>query len=285
MARGKENAVKNYTEDRDLAGIKLLAVDMDLTLLAGDGSLPPHMDERIDALSEAGVLFCPASGRPAPTLQMMFPAHAGSIAFCADNGGWVIYQGRTAFRNLIRPELWHEVLDFAAADGRCAPVLCAFEQAYVLKRDRPYHEAIYKYYKDIRYVESFDEVDAEADKVTILFPDYDAEPRFASTYEPRFGKHLYVTNAGREWIDFMNLGVSKGSGVAHLCRELGIGLADAAAVGDTYNDIPMLSAVGHSFVVANAEKHMHDHADYLVPSNDDRGVATLIDAILAAKGR
>ena len=277
--------MKDYTKDNGLAGIKLLAVDMDLTLLASDGSLPPHMDERIDALSEAGVLFCPASGRPAPTLQMMFPAHAGSIAFCADNGGWVIYQGRTAFRDLIRPELWHEVLDFAAADGRCAPVLCAFEQAYVLKRDRRHHEAIYKYYKDIRYVESFDEVDAEADKVTILFPDYDAEPRFASTYEPRFGKRLYVTNAGREWIDFMNLGVSKGSGVAHLCRELGIGLADAAAVGDTYNDIPMLSAVGHSFVVANAEKHMHDHADYLVPSNDDRGVATLIDAILAAKGR
>lgn len=277
--------MKDYTKDRDLAGIKLLAVDMDLTLLASDGSLPPRMDERIDALSEAGVLFCPASGRPAPTLQMMFPEHAGSIAFCADNGGWVIYQGRTAFRNLIRPELWHEVLDFAAADGRCAPVLCAFEQAYVLKRDHRHHEAIYKYYKDIRYVESFDEVDAEADKVTVLFPDYDAEPRFASTYEPRFGKRLYVTNAGREWIDFMNLGVSKGSGVAHLCRELGIGLADAAAVGDTYNDIPMLSAVGHSFVVANAEKHMHDHADYLVPSNDDRGVATLIDAILAAKGR
>lgn len=277
--------MKDYTEDNGLADIKLLAVDMDLTLLASDGSLPPRMAERIDALSEAGVLFCPASGRPAPTLQMMFPEHAGSIAFCADNGGWVIYQGRTAFRDLIRPELWHEVLDFAAVDGHCAPVLCAFEQAYVLKRDHRHHEAIYKYYKDIRYVESFDEVGAEADKVTILFPDYDAEPRFASTYEPRFGKRLYVTNAGREWIDFMNLGVSKGSGVAHLCRELGIGLADAAAVGDTYNDIPMLSAVGHSFVVANAEKHMHAHADYLVPSNDDRGVATLIDAILAAKGR
>ena len=106
--------MKDYTEDRDLAGIKLLAVDMDLTLLASDGSLPPHMDERIDALAEAGVLFCPASGRPAPTLQMMFPAHADGIAFCADNGGWVIYQGRTAFRDLIRPELWHEVLDFAA---------------------------------------------------------------------------------------------------------------------------------------------------------------------------
>jgi len=52
---GEENTVKNYTEDNGLADIKLLAVDMDLTLLASDGSLPPHMDERIDALAEAGV--------------------------------------------------------------------------------------------------------------------------------------------------------------------------------------------------------------------------------------
>ena len=44
MARGKENAVKDYTEDNGLADIKLLAVDMDLTLLASDGSLPPYMD-------------------------------------------------------------------------------------------------------------------------------------------------------------------------------------------------------------------------------------------------
>ena len=275
--------MKDYTEDRDLAGIKLLAVDMDLTLLASDGSLPPRMVDRIDALSEAGVLFCPASGRPAPTLQMMFPEHAGSIAFCADNGGWVIYQGRTAFRDLIRPELWHEVLDFSAADGRCAPVLCAFDRAYVLERDRPYHEDIYKYYKDIRYVRSFDEVDDEADKVTIFFPDYDAEPAFREDYSPAYSDRLYVTNAGREWIDFMNLGVDKGAGVAHLCEQLGIDIADAAAVGDTYNDIPMLERVGHSFIVDNAEEHMNAHAKWRIPSNNDGGVLTLIDAILAAR--
>ena len=38
----------------------------------------------------------------------------------------------------------------------------------------------------------------------------------------------------------MNLGVDKGSGMAHLCAQLGIDEADTAAVGDTYNDIPML---------------------------------------------
>ena len=60
-------------------------------------------------------------------------------------------------------------------------------------------------------------------------------------------------------------------------------MADTAAVGDTYNDVEMLGCAGHGFIVANAAGHMRAHATYEIPSNNDRGVATLIDAILAAK--
>ena len=125
-------------------------------------------------------------------------------------------------------------------------------------------------------------LDIESNKISIFFPAYDAEPAFRETYSPAFSDQLYVTNAGREWIDFMNLGVDKGSGVAHLCEHLGIDIVDAAAVGDTYNDIPMLERVGHSFIVDNAEEHMNAHAKWRIPSNNDGGVLTLIDAILAA---
>ena len=45
----------------------------------------------------------------------------------------------------------------------------------------------------------------------------------------------------------------------------------------------MLERVGHSFIVANAEAHMEEHASWRVPSNNDAGVLALIDAILAAK--
>lgn len=54
-------------------------------------------------------------------------------------------------------------------------------------------------------------------------------------------------------------------------------------MGDTYNDIPMLERVGHSFIVDNAEEHMNAHAKWRIPSNNDGGVLTLIDAILAAR--
>ena len=274
----------DYTDDKDLAGIKLLAVDMDLTLLADDGSLPEGMPERIEALSRAGVVFCPASGRPVPTLELAFPESSALIATCGDNGGNVVYQGRTVYRDRIEPALWREVAARAVACADNVPVLCCYDHAVCLERDREHYAGVFKYYKDIRWVASYDDVDDEANKISLLFPAYDAEPAFRDIYQPEFGEKLYATNAGREWIDFMNLGVSKGDGVAHLCDHLGIDVADAAAVGDTYNDIPMLERVGHSFIVANAEKHMEAHARFRVPSNNARGVAVLIDAILAAKG-
>ena len=274
----------DYTADKDLASIKLLAVDMDLTLLADDGTQPDGMAERIAALGEAGVVFCPASGRPGPTLEQMFPEHAADIAFCPDNGGCVIYRGEKIYASLIEQSIYREIFETAMADGDAVPVLCAFDRSYLLEHDRERTAEISKYYKDVRYVESPDELDAESDKASIYFPGYDAEDRIA-LYRPIFEGRLNFTNAGREWLDFMNVGVSKGDGIAHLCEHLGIDIADAAAVGDTYNDIQMLEAVGHSFIVANAEPHMEAHTKYRVPSNNDRGVAVLIDAILAAKGR
>ena len=275
--------MQTYESDTNIGNIKILAVDMDKTLLTDERVLPQGLDERIDALDAAGIIFCPASGRPAPRLTEMFESRADELAFCPDNGGSLIYRGNLIYKSPIDPALYHEVLDFSVNRGDCAVVLCAYNDAYVLERDRPHHDELEVYYPNIIYVESFDGLDVDANKISLFFPGWDAEPAFRDAYEPTFGTRLYATNAGREWIDFMNLGVDKGSGVAHLCERLGIDIADAAAVGDTYNDIPMLERVGHSFIVDNAEEHMNAHAKWRIPSNNDGGVLTLIDAILAAR--
>ena len=52
----------DYLQDPCLGDIKLLAVDMDKTLLTDDRGFPEGLSARLDALCEAGVVFCPASG-------------------------------------------------------------------------------------------------------------------------------------------------------------------------------------------------------------------------------
>ena len=274
----------SYLSDTNLDSIKLVATDMDLTLLADDKSMPAGVDEHIDALAKNGVLFCAASGRPALALRESFPAHHQDMALVADNGASVYLRDELVYRDLIDRDLYHEVLALATATEDSVPVLCAFDDAYVLERDRCHENVVSIYYRSITYVESFEELDVDSNKISIYFPGWDSKQKNDEVYSPAFASRLYLTCAGNEWLDFMNIGVDKGSGIRHLAQHLGIDLSDIAAFGDTYNDIPMLDIVGHSYVMANAAEHMHDHGKFLAPSNNEAGVLTVIDHIVDAMG-
>lgn len=274
----------SYLSDTNLDSIKLVATDMDLTLLADDKSMPAGVDERIDALAKNGVLFCAASGRPALALRESFPAHHQDMALVADNGASVYLRDELVYRDLIDRDLYHEVLALATATEGSVPVLCAFDDAYVLERDRCHEDVVSIYYRSITYVESFEELDVDSNKISIYFPGWDSKQKNDEVYSPAFASRLYLTCAGNEWLDFMNIGVDKGSGIRHLAQHLGIDLSDIAAFGDTYNDIPMLDIVGHSYVMANAAEHMHDHGKFLAPSNNEAGVLTVIDHIVDVMG-
>lgn len=274
----------DYTADAALADIKLIACDMDYTLLDDRKTMPPNMPERIAALDAAGIPFCAASGRPAYTLRAMFPACRDRMGLISDNGAAVIYRGETVFKSLIDPADYHELLDVTLGRTQGVPVVCGLTCAYVLKRDRVWEEALSEYYHTIEYLDSFDSLDAEANKYTIYFPKQDSRSAYLDLFGPEFGGRFSVTNAGDDWIDVMNGGVDKGTGITRLCEYLGLSVADAAAFGDTDNDVQMLETAGHSFLMENGPERMRGHAKYLAPSCNDRGVAVVIDAILAAKG-
>ena len=269
-------------DDASLAQVKLVASDMDCTLLADDRSMPPNMGELIDALDEAGITFCAASGRPLYTLRDMFPEYLDKMALLSDNGAAVMCRGEVVFKDLIDVPTYHELIDFTLADGRGCPVVCGIEAGYLRSCDRKYDEFFRRFFTQIEYVDDLDDLDADVNKYTVYFPDYTAEDVYAETYRDAWGDRFSVTNAGKEWIDLMNKHVDKGTGIARLCSCLGISTDDALALGDTYNDIQMLEAVGHGYIVANAEDHMRAHARFVAPSNNDRGVARVIEALLCA---
>lgn len=279
---GKDHMLPSYLADTNLSSIKLVATDMDLTLLADDKSMPEGVNDRIDALMQNGVLFCAASGRPALALREEFAAHHQDMALVPDNGASVYLKGELIYKDLLDNDLYHELLARCVATGRGVPVLCSFDDAYVLERDRKHHDELSIYYRDITYVDSFETLDVESNKISVLCPGWDSKEQFDTIYNPEFGDRIYVTCSGDEWLDFMNLGINKGSGIRHLAEHLGIDLADVAAFGDTYNDIPMLDIVGHSYVMGNAAEHMHEHGKFLAPTNNEAGVLTVIDRIVDA---
>ncbi|MBM6775517.1 HAD family hydrolase [Olsenella profusa] len=275
-----------YEADTDLAGIRVVASDMDATLLADDKSMPAGMPERIRALNDAGVTFVAASGRPLYTLRGMFEGLDDEMGFVSDNGAAVVCRGEVVFKSLIAPETVDELLDFTLGRGLGIPTVCGLDACYVRTCDRSYDEFFHTFYRNIVYLDELEGLCArgvEVNKYTVYLPEANAVEACATEFAPSFGERLSVTCGGPVWVDVMNYGVDKGAGLARLCEHLGVSAADVAAFGDTDNDAQMLELVGHSYLMANAEARMEPHARFRAPSNNDRGVAVVTDRILAAR--
>lgn len=274
--------MRSYLED-DLSGVRLVASDMDYTLLADDKSMPEDMPGRIRALEGAGALFAAASGRPLYTLRDMFPDSWDHMAFVTDNGAAVVCREDVVFKSLIEPATVQALTEFTLEGGYGLPTVCGLDACYVREQDRRYDDVFRTFYHNIVYVETLDHLAAEVNKFTVYFPEGNAVPMRDEVYAPAWGERLSVTCGGAVWIDIMNQGVDKGTGVERLCEHLGISVADVVACGDTDNDAEMLETVGHGYLVANAEERMERFADFRIPSNNERGVAQVIDAVLAAR--
>ena len=80
-------------------------------------------------------------------------------------------------------------------------------------------------------------------------------------------------------------GVTKAFGLERLAAEHGISADEVMAFGDMPNDLPMLTWAGHAVAVANAHPDVLAIADEVTASNDDDGVAVVIERLLATRSR
>ena len=101
--------------------IRLIASDMDATLLDEYSQLPPKFTETIRALAGQGILFAAASGRPLYTLETMFPDLLEEIILIGDNGGAARWKGKELFVSEMPAEGWRS---WPAAQSR--PEMWAF---------------------------------------------------------------------------------------------------------------------------------------------------------------
>lgn len=267
-----------------LTDVRLVASDMDHTLLNEQGELPPDFSTYIRKLNDLGIDFVIASGRPMYTLQKLFPNDTDTLSFISDNGGAISYKGELVFKSLLLPEDYRSLIQFTRAHTSGIPVLCALDAAYLPYKERRREEFLRNFYANIYFVENLEEVEAEAVKFTAFFPEQDSHHQYDKYFAPQLGERFSVTIGDTIWIDIMNRGVNKGTAMLELGRQLSVGPADMMAFGDTYNDIEMLQVVGYSYVVANASMEMHQYARYTTDSNENGGVIKVLDALIEANG-
>ncbi|MDR1363481.1 MAG: Cof-type HAD-IIB family hydrolase [Spirochaetaceae bacterium] len=260
--------------------IKLIAADMDHTLLTEKGELPPNFDSYVLKLNEAGIDFVIASGRPLYTLETTFSKIKHKMCFICDNGGAICYKSDIIFKSLIKPDSYQSMIKFVENKTDGIPILCGLDTAYLSEKNKIYENYLKTFYSKITFVENLDDIAVDADKFTIYFPGKNSKEHYEKIFKPQYGDSFSVTVGDTIWIDIMNYGINKGEAIKFLGKKLGLKYEQMMAFGDTYNDIEMLQSVKYSYIVKNAAADMKQYANFITDSNDDFGVLKVIDKII-----
>ena len=265
--------------------VRLVATDLDGTLVRTDGEISRRSCEALRAAEDSGILVALVTGRPPRWLAPVAEAtgHTG-VAICAN--GAILYDLRTervVDSTLLQPDTLREV----AQRLRAAVPGLRFAVEYGADFG---HEPGYRHYWAIgdvavRVGAAEAILDRPAPKLLALHPSMSPDELLAVAVD-LLGADVGVTCSSREaLLEISAAGVTKATGLAGLADRVGVAAADVVAFGDMPNDLPMLAWAGRSVAVANAHPEVLAVADEVTASNDDDGVALVLERLVSRGGR
>ena len=268
--------------------IGLIALDIDGTLIGEDLVLGPRTRSAIAAARGRGVAVSLVTGRMttsaivfARTLGLTDPivAYQGALIRVLPAPAADPRLGRILAHRPLAAEAAREVIAWSRTVG-LEPHINHLER-FVVQRDDPRAED-YSTFLGARAI-VVDDLLAwtrhPVSKVLAVAIDPIPEATLADARH-RFAGRAAVTVSHPRFLEFLAPGVSKAIGVAHLARRARVPLANVLAIGDQFNDLEMLAAVGHGAAMPSAPAAVHAAARYVAPPLDEEGAAQLIEQLV-----
>jgi Cof subfamily protein (haloacid dehalogenase superfamily) len=270
---------------------KLLATDLDGTLLRTDNTVSDATRQALAEADHAGLGVVFVTGRPTRWLWEVADASGYTGVVVAANGAMTfdLASEQVLHEHALDPDTLASVT--GALRKRFPQVYFAVDHGHEFAFEEGYtHDWEINTVLDRRGQPTPAPEAGELAQiigqpaVKLLAKVRDAHPdRFLAEAAELLGDTAFVTRSATSGLlEISATGVTKAAGLARYCESLGVGAAEVAAVGDMPNDIPMLSWVGRSFAVANAHPSAQQAAgEVLAESNDEDAVAGLIRRLLA----
>ncbi len=260
--------------------IRLIASDLDGTLLDGNKHLPEEIFGLISELEARGILFAAASGRQYANLRALFAPVAKKVLFLCENGALVKFREKTLFRAPVEDALLPRVLAEIRRHVGLFPMLCGENCAYIESREEPFYSISMAAYTNCKCVSSLEEVIGKEPVAKIAVYDaLGAAEHCIRVLPPRLPA-LRCALSGAEWCDISAPDVDKGAAIRYLRNKFHLRREECVAFGDHMNDYEMLVECGRAYVPENGYPPLIRLIGQTVPSNDAGGVIQKIRALL-----
>lgn len=266
--------------------IKLVATDLDGTLLRDDKTVNAWTRSVLDAAEAQGILVVPVTARQ--------PRGLHHIAEAAGLTGWSICVNGALVRHLTTGEVLFERLVEPDAMQALAGWLDAElpRVRFAAVQDGGSRFAVGPGYRELAHPDDHQPAMLQAVGLSrdelLATPALKLLARHAELSAVELSRRIadspvpgiHATTSGADFVEIAAAGVTKATGLAQLCAGLGIDRSEVAAFGDAPNDVEMLGWAGHSWAMANAVDEVKSVATHRTTSNMDDGVARALMRVL-----
>lgn len=284
--------MKRHEHATPYARIRLAALDLDGTLLRRDMTLSDRSRRAIARVQRAGVEVVIASGRPYGSLPEEMTQLPGLHYAITSNGAAIHHlpDGARLYGSCLSPAAVARIL----AETAQRPVLletyisgAAYAEArYVRDPARwgnPHPEYIWATRTPVADMRAFlQENQARLDGIAIVCLEQ-AEKRQLQEILERTVPDIYLTASCSQLLEIADRQAGKAAALRRVSQQLQLPLSQCAAFGNAENDSQMLAEAGLGVAVANAEPGCLAQADRIAPSNEEDGVAQVLEEITAAR--
>lgn len=268
--------------------IKMIAYDLDGTLLTTDKKLTDRTRNALQKAKQQGIMIVPTTGRPVTGIPKDVKDMEGVEYLITANGGRVVHQDNTIYKKLLPVEASKRVLEiFSEYDTLTEIYYNGYGYSEKAKLDNIYHymptKAMADYIVTTRCpVENlwkkFEEEKQPMDKMQAIFANenerMEAWSRLGDMEGVTFADSLGVN------IEVNASGTSKADALEWLVGQLGIDMDEVMSFGDATNDLLMIERTGIGVAMKNAAEEVKEQANFVTDSNDEDGVAKFIEKYL-----
>jgi hypothetical protein len=278
----------------ELSRVKVIGLDLDGTLLRNDKSVSERVKNALAAAAEQGIEIVPASGRSFEGIPDYVKELPG-VHYLVTTDGAEVYEinGNRVYdcsmpcadaADIVRRIIERDVVVGAYIDGRGYMERGAFESS----RAHGIGEVVIEYFRTTRtLVEDLPRFILENGRpvqiITPSFWDTSEKDKRDITEMVKDYRDMISVYGSPHNIDITHSKASKGRGISEIAKIKGTDTAYTAAFGDSENDAEMLRVAGFGFAMENGDRFAEEAADFKAPSNEDDGVAQMIEKLIIRK--
>ncbi|MBR5502786.1 MAG: HAD family hydrolase [Oscillospiraceae bacterium] len=285
-------AISNELREKT-KNIRLLATDMDGTLLGANGKISERTRQTVLRAMEQGYYFTFATGRQADILWQFADVIPVNAPLICSNGGEVVTYRNGAIETVHRRVCFanstlHALAELCFANG--LQFVCRRPTGELATTQCPYIPTIRsRQQRDIdngRRMQTLDLISSPTDALLdaddfiklLVWPNTAEDEQMLRSYaanDPAIG----ITSAYPGILEIVPAGAEKSEGIAFACKMLGLSMEQCCVFGDYENDIPMFKAAGMCVAMGNGKDSVKEIADYVTLPNTEDGVAAAIETL------